>query len=310
MAASNIVTRFSVLQLVRVVRATNKSRTSLLSSRSYSTSIVTHARGGGHRQKGGHNQTSGVVIQDSSIDNALQTVKTRVSKLELRPTEVNLFLGIGQYFRNPKRDRVFVLHAKSGLDNFSAAELCNNNFMEPLLDCSLQSCDVDMLLDELHKISNHVYSGEVNAVDNRPWTQGFVLGDHFKIFSQTLLQCHLNMASFEYATEGKLEQIPIDEISSVIVGLSEEPWNNQTLSVECKSGNIVPLLTFSNENEYRDLAMLMVDTEWSVKAAALLCLKLRKFGNSIVQLKLPKVLTIQGNPWVETRHDLWTKFST
>ena len=223
---------------------------------------------------------------------------------------MNLFLGIGQYFRNPKRDRVFVLNAQSGLDNFSAVVQCKNGgFMEPLLDCSLQSVDVDRFADELLKISSHVYSGEVNAVDNGPWTHGFILGDHFKIFSQALLQCHLNVVSFEYATEGKLKQVPTDEISSVIVGLSEEPWNDQTLSVECKSGNIIPLFTFSNENEYRDLAMLMVDTEWSVKAAALLCLKLRKLGNSIVQLKLPKVLTIQGNPWVETRHDLWTKFS-
>ena len=103
----------------------------------------------------------------------------------------------------------------------------------------------------------------MNAVNEGLWTHGFVVNGNIKIFSRSSLVSRLSHESFEYATEERLQRIPAHDITSIRVTLSDEPWNDQTLSIECKNDTIVPLLTFGYENDYRDLAMLVVDPDQS-----------------------------------------------
>ena len=309
-----IKTSLNILRQFKVFRVQNDFRSILHGCRNYSGNTVRFARAGRSRKSDddkGVGQIGRKKIPNLSIDKAIQTVKTKISELGIKNTELNLFLGTGQYFHNTKRDRLLVLNSDSGLNEFDTVTPSrSSDFIVPLLDCSLQSTDVDKFSDELGKIGGNIYHGEVNAVDEGLWTHGFVISNYFKIFSQISLLCKLTRASFDFVKDGILQQLPIQDITSVRITLSEEPWNDQTIAIECKDESIVPLLTFGYENDYRDLAMLMVDTEWSVKTAALLCLNLRKLGNKTAHLKLPKVLTIQGNPWVENRHALWTQFSS
>ena len=306
-------------RILRQVSVSNLQKTVTHTSenyRNYSTNLIKCARGGNSRKNevdgGGWSQKTSTKIQDFTIDRALQAVRTKLAEFGVESKESNLFLGTSQYFHKPNRDRILVLNSESGLDDFGLATSSrrDSDFIEPVLDFSLQSTDIDTFSDELSKIARNVCNGEVNAVDEGLWTHGFVVNGNIKIFSRSSLVSRLSHESFEYATEERLQRIPAHDITSIRVTLSDEPWNDQTLSLECKNDTIVPLLTFGYENDYRDLAMLMVDTEWSVKAAALLCLQLKRLGNKTVHLKLPKVLTIQGNPWVENRHDLWTRFSS
>ena len=278
----------------------------------YSLNSARYGRGGRHRI-GEPEDRLGLPqkIQEFRIDKAVQALKGKISELGIGNGELNLFIGTGQYFHKPDHDRIIVLNSKSALNDFCGTQLPHekSDFVELLLDCSLNSADIDNLTDELDKVANTVCSGEVNAVDEGSWTHGFAIGDELKIFSQNSLLCKLSGLCFQIAAGNDVEQLLIDDIESVRITLSEEPWNDQDISLECRDDIIVELLNLSYENDYRDLAMLMVDTEWCVKAAALLCLNLRKLGHKSVQLKLPKVLTVQGNPWVENRHNLWTRFS-
>ena len=308
-----IRTGHNILRQFKVFRIQKDFRTIFHSFRNYSANTVRFARSGQNRKSDGGKGVGHAGrrnVPDFSIDKSIQTLKTKISELGIKNRELNLFLGTGQYFHNPKRDRLLVLNSESGLNSFdTVSPNIKSDFLVPLLDCSLQSTDIDKFSDELDKIGGNVYHGEVNAIDEGLWTHGFVINNNFKVFSQNSLLCKLTLTSFDFVTDGALQQLSIQDINSVRISLSEEPWNDQTIAIECKDESIIPLLTFGYENDYRDLAMLMMDTEWSVKAAALLCLNLRKLGNKTVHLKLPKVLTIQGNPWVESRHDLWTRFS-
>lgn len=249
-------------------------------------------------------------VKGLSLSEAMQAFKSGISSLDKEGGELNLYLGTGQYFDNPQRDRVIVLHSETEFD-FGSTQTPggNSGFMNNLLDCSLLSDDVDKFSDELGKHGNNICNGEVNSIGMGSWSHGFVIGDEFKIFSQNALICKLGRSSFKCLLNDRIKDIPIQNVNAVRVMLSEEPWNEQAIVIECQNEELIPLLTLSYENDFRDLAMLMVDTEWSVKTAALLCLKLRKLGNQTAQLKLPKVLTLQGNPWVENRHALWTRFS-
>ena len=251
----------------------------------------------------------GSKIEDLCIDKALGAFHAKLSEFGLNGRDLNLYIGTGQYFDNPKRDRVLVLHSASNFDEFAVSPNENPDFVERILDCSLPSSDIDQFSDELGEIAGRISSGEINSVNTGNWTHGFVIHDVLKIFSHESLLCKLFGTTLQVLADGKVENFPAQSIESLSVMLSEEPWNEQAVVIGCKGGQTVPLLTFSYDNDNRDLAMLMVDTEWSVKVAALLCLKLRSFGNKEVQLKLPKVLTVQGNPWVENRHNLWTRFS-
>ena len=247
-------------------------------------------------------------IQDLDVKNAVAMVKEKLEKSDLNKMQSSLYVAVGQYYHKPRRDRVLVMHSPTKFLETKA----DGNFslgLQELVDCSLTSEDFDSLLKEINLLTKNWSHGEVNAVDVGGWTHGFVLGQDFKIFSKTSLICDFTQSSVRASFDGLAEEVPFGDVKSVIVNLSEEPWDEQSLAIECANDEYIELLSYTIENETRDLATVMIDTEWTVKAAALLCLKLRKLGCN-VGLRLPKVLTVQGNPWVENRHDMWTRFMT
>lgn len=248
-------------------------------------------------------------IPDLNVKKSIEMIKEKLEKSDLNKVQSSLYVAAGQYYHTPKRDRVLVMHSST---NFLESKKADGHFslgLQELLDCSLTSEDFDLLLKEINLLTKKWCHGEVNAVDVGDWTHGFILGQNFKIFSKTSLICDFTQSSLRASFDGLVEEIPLGDIKSVIVNLSEEPWDEQSLAIECADDEYTELLSYTIENETRDLATVMIDTEWTVKAAALLCLKVRKLGYN-VGLKLPKVLTVQGNPWVENRHDMWTRFMT
>ncbi len=231
-----------------------------------------------------------------SVDSAVNTIKKRISN----PAEKldNLYVGIGQYYSDPIRERIVVLSGK-----FQSSE----SPPETLLDCSLETNSVDNFLDRIEKLSTNVCYGEVNSVDKGQWNYGFTIKPDFKIFTnKSLVFQFLNNENLQLVNKGNKEDVSLNSIKSVNVHLSEEPWNEQGIDIQLKDDTYMGLVHFEIDNDERDLALLMMDTEWTVKAAALLCLNMKKLGHK-VDLKLPRSLTIQGNPWVENRQHTWTR---
>eukprot|EP00794_Sanderia_malayensis_P005605 gene5605-6295_t len=243
--------------------------------------------------------SSGPEIPEMTVEKAFHAINERTTQLD----KPNLYIGIGQYFANPERERVIV---------FSRAlfnEILKNKqkaLIEPeiLLDCSLGTEDIDLLLDKVGSLKASISHGEVNSIDKGQWNFGFTIKPEFEIFNREATVCHFIQNTKLRLVNG--DTIDLEDIKSVNVYLSDEPWNEQSINLEMIDDSFVNLVDFEIDNDNRDLAMLMIDTEWTVKAAALLCLNIKNRSQK-VDLKLPRNLTIQGNPWVENRQNTWTR---
>ena len=256
-------------------------------------------------------ESHGVQISALSVEQAHEIATKKIAGCDLDSENDQIFIGTGQYFHMVGRDRVFVLHSKDGFGQ-PMRKASTSEGQKIILDCNLASGDVDKLMDKLETATNcKLCNGEINSVDRGDWTFGFTMRHEFAIFSKNALSCcNLNgNKTLNLMVNGEEEVIPLTQVKNINVILSEEPWNEQAIEIELKNETFTQIVGYSLENDMRDLATLMVDTEWSVKAAALLCLKVRKLGYP-VNLRLPRVLTVQGNPWVENRHEIWTKFSS
>lgn len=234
------------------------------------------------------------------IPNAVQIVKENMKTSALPISESMLYLGIGQYFNDPQRERVVILHASSEFSGYPHAVI---------LDGSLASSDVNALMKELELIHTNFSHGEINSVDKSCWKYGFTVQPNFRIFTEQSWHCDLLSDRLRILSNESFEEIALADIVSVNVHVSEEPWDQQAIEIQLKDDSYCGLMHLEVSNEKRDLAMLMIDTEWTVKAAAILCLKIKQLGHK-VDLRLPKELTIQGNPWVQDRHNSWTRLIT
>ena len=213
-----------------------------------------------------------------------------------------LFAGTGQYFQQQvDHDRVLMLHFA---ENFLTDEKLSLFDTSLLIDCCLRYSDVDYFMKNIKTHSNlPVYYGEVDFLESSSWHYGFTL-EPFSIFSGDERICFLENDYLFISTYGKPKVYNISDIKYVGLWVSDEPYNERKLLIGLNSGKSKNLVYTTKENLHCDLAALTVDTEWMMKAAALLCLKLAQKDHK-VQLKISPVLQPGNNDWVAIRQKIW-----
>lgn len=196
----------------------------------------------------------------------------------------------------------------------------------------------------LHFGATSVVHGEVDALNQSGWKYGYFHETTFTLFSMggDLAQISLHegkpvirvvtAASASGAEDGESGEsssnnvllIDIAKIKDIAVRLEE---NNcvRKLNVRMQDGSEHTLMhdyvredeqgtamigdpeddeTSEEEKEEARLTLLMISTEWMVKAAGSLVLSLRRLGFTY-QLRLPRSLLAEGNPAVRNRNEQW-----
>jgi len=217
-------------------------------------------------------------------------------------TDGAVFAGAGQY-HPAEEDRIVVLHFG---ENFLTNTIVSQFETKTILDGCVPNSDVDLVMDSVKQHSSlPVYNGELDFINSSPWQFGFTLKP-FSIFSAEERICLIkNDKTVATNINGRLEVIPLQDIDFVGLAVSDEPYNNQRLFIRLKSKETKTLIEIERSHEACDLAKLTVDTEWLMKAAALLCLNLNKQSGDNIQLKMSAPLQPINNPWVAQRQKIW-----
>lgn len=213
-----------------------------------------------------------------------------------------IFAGIGQYYHEKEQDRVIMLNL---VDDFLNDYKINIFDSQPVLDCCLKDTDVDMFLDNLKTQSKiPVYNGEVDLINGSSWENGFCLKP-FSMFTVDERVLLLHEKHIYINTLGEVQAIPVSDVEYIGLWVSEEPYNERRLMLGLKDLKSRTLVSVERNSTNCDLATLTVDTEWMMKAAALLCVNLSRSGNSNIFLKVSPCLQPINNQWVAMRQKIW-----
>lgn len=243
----------------------------------------------------------------SSVAEAMDKIREGLKTSANAAIEKRIFIGTGQYYQHKTNERVVVLSL--GTEEKLRAPMV-------LLDTTLSSLDVEKLEEKVRGLSRvlQLSTGEVDCVNDEEWKFGFEKSPLFSIFSTSGICCMLKakdgLSPSLRIFDGPLsEDILLSDIKHVQVSLSSEPWNERKLELQLNNGDLLTVVQDFDEDESSDLGMLMMSTEWLVKAGAHLCLMVRQTlgGHSQVSLQLPNVLRAEVNPWVSLRHKAWAE---
>ncbi|XP_065641351.1 uncharacterized protein LOC136073564 [Hydra vulgaris] len=212
------------------------------------------------------------------------------------------FAGISQYCEEEDHDNVVMLHFSS--DIFINPEVTMSK-PNSLLNCLMLYNDVDAFMKNMKILSTlPVYVGEVDAIEQSQWSFGFTLFP-FSIFSNNMFCCLLHESGLVVNVDGKSCKYDIEDIDYIGLHVSKSPFNRREIFVALKNEKKVPLISVQKSHDACDLEQLTLETEWMIKASALLCLNLTKKGNSRVHLRLSPFLQPENNEFVAKRQKLW-----
>eukprot|EP00040_Diaphanoeca_grandis_P019933 m.105628 g.105628 ORF g.105628 m.105628 type:complete len:301 (-) comp27663_c0_seq1:200-1102(-) len=156
-----------------------------------------------------------------------------------------------------------------------------------------------------------VHIGELDCVGDGDWLYGSFHETTFHIFmvGQSLARVSADERGPVFILDPlDARAVAFGDIVNVIVWISDD-WTESGIDFLLSSGERVAVLAdqagfdLSKWDGCRE-TMVMVMTEWIVKAAAGLCFQLIKAGYK-APLILPRALTAEGNPKVKQRNELW-----
>ena len=247
--------------------------------------------------------TSPLVLSEGKIEkHTIQDASSFLNNMLLQCKGAAIFAGIGQYHKEKDQDRLVMLNL---VDDFLQDSSINVFDSQELLDCCLRDSEVDLLMDNLKSYSKFpVYNGEVDIVDSSPWQHGFTLKP-FSIFTTVERILLFDNKKLYINTLGDVQSIPVEDIEYVGLWVSEDPYNERRLLLGLKGLQTKMLLNVERNLKSCDLAQLTVDTEWMMKAAALLCVHISQAGNSNIYLKVSPCLQPVNNEWVAMRQKIW-----
>merc|ERR1712025_963691 len=213
-----------------------------------------------------------------------------------------IFAGTGQYHDlKEEQERVVLLN----IDEEFLTELeASLFFTTSVLDCYAKNTDV-RLMDAVNSSSHlPVFNGELDFINSSDWEYGYTM-EPFSIFSFDERICLISDHLIHISVDGCSDVIQLNEVDSVAIWLSEEPYNIRRLFLGLKNKETKQLMCIEKEDEDCNLATLTLETEWMMKAAALLCVHLIKRGNKEVRLRVSPALNPSNNKWVEMRQKVW-----
>eukprot|EP00118_Oscarella_pearsei_P024491 m.306176 g.306176 ORF g.306176 m.306176 type:complete len:294 (+) comp41023_c0_seq1:2336-3217(+) len=234
-----------------------------------------------------------------------------------RSSHVGLFLGTSQYNATPK------VTAETP-DSNRLVVLCLGDAWTPFRDTpprEILDVTTSCTLNEVAKavraagLSQKILTGEVDCLGKRAWSHGYSVED-FSIFSRVepvlWTKVFFTGPAFCVASGSRFH---VDDVISVQVKMSDEPWEERSLQLEVKNKekkelvSILEMVSSLEEVTGDAMADLVFSTEWIVKAGAQLCIassRLSSLGHR-PQLKLPRVLLEDSNVYVRLRNDAWAR---
>ena len=240
----------------------------------------------------------------SSVAEALDIIqeglRTKVAEKSAVGVQQRIFLGTGQYYEHKENERIVVLSL--GKDSSPPVVL---------LDSAIPSQQLDTLEGKISRFPGiSLSTGEVDCLNEGAWRFGFERKPDFSIFSASGVCCELKPESnLRLLYDSSVcEEVTFSNIKHVQVSLSAEPWHERKLEIQLKDDELLTVLEDSSPDESGDLGVLMMSTEWLVKAGGHLCLTLHQTGQS-VPLLLPNVLRADGNAYVSLRNKAWAATS-
>jgi len=156
-----------------------------------------------------------------------------------------------------------------------------------------------------------MHSGVLDFVNNGRWNYGFTLTP-FSIFSRNERLCLLHDDTLFTSMRGIQHLFDVLDIEHIGVWVSSFPHTHRRLVLGLKDWRFgetttIPLIDVTSTETSGDLFRLAVDTEWMLKAAALLCAKIKRHGNKELYLKVSAPLQPKNNVWVAIQQKKWMK---
>eukprot|EP00658_Telonema_sp_P-2_P079354 TRINITY_DN7639_c0_g1_i4.p1 TRINITY_DN7639_c0_g1~~TRINITY_DN7639_c0_g1_i4.p1 ORF type:complete len:281 (+),score=71.10 TRINITY_DN7639_c0_g1_i4:92-934(+) len=222
------------------------------------------------------------------------------------------FIGRGQYFPDAEMDR------------YGLVAIRDDGSVEHLRDGPLPAEDgMDALCEAVKGAGvEHPYMGELDFNASQPWGHGYYYDPSFGIFSQADgMLCSVEGNSFMIHGE---HAMGASDVSSVGVRLSETK-DSCWIEVNLGGGSCrrvceleLPGLTEDEMAEeskgeeaqvghvlrMNEMAVLVWETDWAIKAAAQLTLALRNQGGGEVHLGIAEDLHAQHNSFAQMRNEL------
>jgi len=159
----------------------------------------------------------------------------------------------------------------------------------------------------------HVYPGVLDFVNNSYWRFGFTLNP-YSMFSIDERLCILKGTDLHTSIRGRQEVVDVEDVEHIGVWVSKFPYNQRRLVLGLKNDTglgcrSLVLVDDLNNDTSGDLFRLAVDTEWMLKAAAVLCAKIRSQGNKDLYMKVSAPLQPKNNVWVAIQQKKWMKMA-
>lgn len=245
------------------------------------------------------------------IESLISMVRRRIGE----ERNLNVFVGVGQYYNYEGHTRIVLLRLG---DNWTPQRDIPPEQIADIATDRFSIRDVATTLQSLG-ICRSVLTGELDCIQDGDWKFGFVTGSRFSIFSRSgsVLQTksYFTGPKFQLKQEGHEVKCSPDDIKSVRIEISDEPWEYRQLLMELQSGQQLTVLESSDEQVLDEahvdppLAKLMMSTEWLVKAGAHICVASSRLGQVSRKplLLLPRILTEEGNMWVQMRNEAWAR---
>ena len=239
----------------------------------------------------------------------------------------SLFAGTGQYYQVPDHECVVLLNFE---EDFIASPEATLFDAHQLLDINVPSKQVDLLKTYIANSSPYpLYRGELDSIDVSQWQYGFIVKP-FSIFSGDERVCLFvagdegdAMGTIHTSEHGVVDVLAVSSVEYVGLFVSAEPYNERRLVLgmravsndddvlvatgtdERRQVNVKTLLSVQKNDVSCDLGKLTIETEWLMKAAALLCQRIQQLGNRRCQMQVSPVLLPENNPYVEMRQKKW-----
>lgn len=251
--------------------------------------------------------------QIANVSNTGKDVLNQIEKRLLADTNTkHLFLGTCRYYHHKIYDRFVIVDLGDQLNSSSldVSPQC-------LIDSALPRNDIEELKKTVPKLTRcaSFSFGEVDGYFDQPWQFGYTLQPVFAVFTtlgiQFVIQTMANdkiMFIQKGACRG--QSISLADVKSVRIEVSDDPWSSRYLILKMKDSDTSKEIIEDsridlNAESKRDLATLMIETEWLVTVAAHLSIAATTAANRKVPLQLADVLTSRGNPWVQMRNTAW-----
>jgi len=215
-----------------------------------------------------------------------------------------VLVGYGQQYRDRAVERLLVLD----VDGDFLEEYDANLFESELVfDGLISQQHVDELFDTVTaNAERSLYHCEFDFINTSDWRFGMTVKP-FSIFSADERLCVIDTEEREVyiSSDGATEDICIEDITSVYLMVSDEPYTQRTLGLGLQDDSKIAIIDYEDFKEITDLAQLTVETEWLMKAAGSLCKNLQMLSDKKIEFKMSSCLHPSNNEWVAMRQKLW-----